>query len=200
MPDEETEVDPGLAMRMMAQGWGEEGSTASGEAIVQRARKVSTLDSAASESVQTMPWAGRRTRAGVVAIAAGALVASVVGVVTIARRPPPLVKAAQTMAPQAAAAAVPVRAPAAPIRTPEIVVTPLDPHELKVRLAVDSHPHGASVWRGGVAVGRTPFTEEMAPSEKEIVYTLKLAGYVDGEARFDGGGEQTIDLVRKHAR
>jgi len=192
MPDEETEVDPGLALRMMAQGWGEEGSTASGEAVVQRKRKISTLDSAASESVQTMPWAARRTRAGVVAIAGGALVASIAGVVAIARRPPPLVQAAQKLAPKAAVVAAPT------IRTPDIVVTPLDPRELKVRLSIDSRPHGASVWRGGVAIGRTPFSEEMAPSASDLVYTLKLAGYADGEARFDGGGEQTIDLVRKH--
>ena len=32
------------------------------------------------------------------------------------------------------------------------------------------------------------------------MYALKLPGYEDGEARFDGGGEQTIDLVRKRER
>jgi serine/threonine-protein kinase len=190
MPDEETEVDPGLALRLMAQGWGEESSTASGHGEIlapPRKRKVSTLDSAASESVQTMPWAAKRHRFGVWLVGAGALAASAIGIVSIARRGPHAMRTVSELGPHAAASAT--------IVTPPIVVTPLG---LRVRLSVDSHPRGAAVWRDHVNVGRTPFTEEMTPTSREIVYTLKLSGYDDGEARFDGGGEQTIDLVRKH--
>jgi len=189
-PDEETEVDPGLALRLMAHGWGEEATTSGGKEAPPPARKVSTLDSAASESV-TVPWVSRRPSAAMMAAAAGALVAGVVAVVAIARRP---------AATPVAAAAASVSPPAKPIAPPAVIVTPLAPAGLRVRLAVDSRPRGAAVWRGGVAVGHTPFTEEMAPTAKEVVYALKLPGYEDGEARFDGGGEQTIELVRRRDR
>ena len=189
-PDEETEVDPGLALRIMAGDWSEDPSTTGGgeaQIVGARRRKISTLDSAASESVQTMPWAARRRRVGVWLLAGGALASSVVGIVGVAHRPVAARHVAAAIAKQATAVA------AQPIVTPDIVVTPL-----RVRLAVDSRPRGAEVWRAGRAVGHTPFSEEMAPARGEIVYTLKLAGYEDGEARFDGGGEQTIELLRKH--
>ncbi len=205
MPDEETEVDPGLALRLMAQGWGAESTTSGGpvdDASV-RARKVSTLDSAASESV-TVPWAARRTGTAMLLAGAGALVVGVVAVVAIARRPVSTVVAAAAKSSAASALTAPAAATHAdehatrpPIEAPGILVTPLDTSGVRVRLVVDSHPRGAAVWRNGINVGRTPFSEDMAPSAKEIVYALKLPGYEDGEARFDGGGEQTIELVHK---
>ena len=67
-----------------------------------------------------------------------------------------------------------------------------------VHLALDTLPRGATVVVAGVAVGITPFAEDVPAGSPRRVYTLKKPGYEPATATLDTArdGAQQIELKK----
>ncbi|MCC6995667.1 MAG: serine/threonine protein kinase [Deltaproteobacteria bacterium] len=94
----------------------------------------------------------------------------------------------------------------APEASPSVSAAPVSPSPLepsvppgvqKVKLTVTSVPEGADVFRlvDGVRVGKTPYSTEMARSEGDVVYVLKLAGHVDGRAELPASQDGSTEVM-----
>ena len=74
----------------------------------------------------------------------------------------------------------------------------------QARLAIDSQPSGAEVYRlaDGQLAGRTPFVEETAAGDTPALFVLKLAGYNDARVTLptNHDGHVTVTLVRHEHR
>jgi serine/threonine-protein kinase len=151
----------------------------------------------------TTPPAPRSRRWLAFAIA-GTVIGGVIGTILIANRSeddgvahvvappskgPPMLDAAGVMAP-----AMPPPPPVADAAVP--VVT-------RVRLVVDSLPHGAEVYRAldGVRLGKTPLTRDLERTDGEIEFVLKLVGYRDARVTMPTAkdGTTTTTLSRMPA-
>ena len=146
-----------------------------------------TLGSAASQ-IHTGPPAPARGKKLWLALAAVVAVGGAVGIYLATRPKGDEQQAAASPSPQAAPS------PTAPAAT-------APPQPGKVKLTVTSQPAGADVYSyaTGVRLGKTPLTQELAPTAGELVFLLKLAGYEDQQVTLaaDQSGEQAVTLVAK---
>jgi serine/threonine-protein kinase len=88
---------------------------------------------------------------------------------------------------------------AAPSPATSLPSLPVEP--AKITLTIESRPAGADVFRvaDGVRLGTTPLVKELARTDGDALFVIKLAGYLDERVKMatDRDGVATIDLTRR---
>jgi hypothetical protein len=69
-----------------------------------------------------------------------------------------------------------------------------------VRLAIESEPSGASIFRDRVLVGATPLVQEAPRGAGQVEFVLKLRGYRDARVRLPLGQDGTVRIALERAR
>ncbi|MBK9036332.1 MAG: serine/threonine protein kinase [Myxococcales bacterium] len=134
--------------------------------------------------------------AGVLAVAAIAVLAIVAGGGSGAKSTPP---AAAEAAPVAAPPPVEPTPVAAPAPTPVAPTPVAPPAPAPIELVVDSKPAGATVLLDGVELGTTPYHGTRPPADGQLALTVRLKGHVDATvtAPADASSTQRVDLKKR---
>ncbi len=112
-------------------------------------------------------------------------------------KPDPTPEVAVATPPPVVAVKPPEAVKPEPIKPPEPVKPP---EPAKIKLQIASEPAGAELFRAdGTRVGKTPFTQELAPQAGKLSYVVRLKGYKDGRVELAGdkSGQTTVKLTQE---